>query len=392
MIAADAPGNKRGQLEPSYNLAATLPRPGKAGSSQVGVGVIGYGYWGPNLVRNFGEVAGAYLVAVADQRRERLLQAQAKNPYIKVTDQAAELFADPAIDAIVIATPTASHYELARGALQAGKHVLVTKPMASSSGQCESLIELADSRNLTLMVDHTFVYSGSVRKIQELVSSGEIGRLYYYDSVRVNLGLFQHDVNVLWDLAAHDLSIMDFVLGVSPMTVAATGVAHIPGRPANIAYLSLLFEDNLIAHLHVNWLAPVKVRRTLIGGENRMIVYDDLEPSEKVKVYDRGVVVDGSASGNHELLVGYRSGDMWAPKVSLTEALELEAQHFIACINDGTRPLTDGESGARVIRILEAAERSLARRGEPVEPTGGGNRIDPTHRPQQAVPEPAGRG
>jgi predicted dehydrogenase len=217
------------------------------------------------------------------------------------------------------------------------------------------------------MVDHTFVYTDAVRRIKALVDDGSLGRLYYYDSVRVNLGLFQHDVNVLWDLAVHDLSIMDYILGETPCAVAATGAAHIPGKPVNMAYLTCFFDSNLFAHHHVNWLAPVKVRRTLICGERQMIVYDDLEPSEKVKVYDRGVTLQGGPAGIAESMIAYRSGDMWAPKIGLTEGLQVEVKHFLDCIQQGRQPLTDGQAGLRVIRLLEAATQSLAQRGQPVE-------------------------
>jgi predicted dehydrogenase len=232
------------------------------------------------------------------------------------------------------------------------------------------LIEEAERRNLVLMVDHTFIYTEAVRKISEHVSSGALGEIYYFDSVRVNLGLFQHDVDVLWDLAVHDLSIMDFVLGQPPLAVSAAGVAHVPGQPVNTAYLTCYFEDNLIAHFHVNWLAPVKIRRTLIGGDRQMIVYDDLEPSEKVKVYDKGITLGNGAGGNegaYDLLVGYRAGDMHAPQLSMTEALRVEAEHFVDCVRTGRTPLTSGEAGLRVVRILEAATESLAARGQMVD-------------------------
>jgi predicted dehydrogenase len=260
-----------------------------------------------------------------------------------------------------------THFDLAMAALTAGKHVLVEKPLAASSEDACRLIAEAERRRLVLMVDHTFVYTGAVRKIQSLVASGDLGDIYYYDSVRVNLGLFQHDLNVVWDLAVHDLSIMDYVLGVTPTAVLATGIAHIPGQPENVAYLTCFFAGNLIAHLHVNWLAPVKVRRTLIGGERQMIVYDDLEPSEKVKVYDRGVTLSDNPEGVYQMLVGYRTGDMWAPQVSLTEALHVEATHFLDCIQNSRRPISDGEAGLRVVRVLEAATRSLAQRSAIIE-------------------------
>jgi predicted dehydrogenase len=333
----------------------------------VRVGVVGYGYWGPNLVRNFAEFPGSEVARIADKRLDRLDPVRRRYPDIVTTTDYRDLLDDPNIDAIVIVTPISTHFDLALAALKAGKHVLVEKTLTATSEQTLRLIEEADRRQRVLMVDHTFVYTGAVQKIKEVVSAGRLGSIYYYDSVRVNLGLFQHDVDVLWDLAVHDLSIMDHVLGNLPCAVAATGIASVPGRPINTAYLTCFFESNLIAHFHVNWLAPVKVRRTLIGGNAQMIVYDDLEPSEKVKIYDRGITVDSSSEGVYELMVGYRVGDMWAPQVSLTEALRVETQHFVDCINQGTKPVTDGLAGLRVVRILEAATLSVKRRGQPVE-------------------------
>ena len=329
----------------------------------IGVGVIGYGYWGPNLVRNFAEAPGSQVVAVSDLRPERLDLARRRYPVIETTTDYHDLLADARIDAIAIATPVSTHFELAMQVLQAGKHVWVEKPLAATSEQAIRLIGEADRRNRMLMVDHTFVYTGAVRKIRELVATNGLGDIYYYDSVRVNLGLFQHDVNVIWDLAVHDLSIMDYVLPSQPCAVSATGMSHVLGEPENIAYLTLFFDNCLIAHIHVNWLAPVKVRRTLIGGSRKMIVYDDLEPSEKVKVYDKGITINESPESIYQMLIGYRTGDMWAPQLDMTEALRTEALHFIRCIEEGERPITDGEAGLRVVRILEAATQSMAKRG-----------------------------
>jgi predicted dehydrogenase len=333
----------------------------------IGVGVIGYGYWGPNLVRNFVEIGSSQVVGVSDLRPERLAVVQARYPAIKTTTDPRELMTNPTIDAIVIATPVSTHFDLAWQALQANKHVLVEKPLAATSEQVLRLIEEAERRHRVLMVDHTFVYTGAVRKIRELVTSHSLGDIYYYDSVRVNLGLFQHDVNVIWDLAVHDLSIMDYVLASQPCAVSATGISHIPGQPENIAYLTLFFENNLIAHIHVNWLAPVKMRRTLIGGSQKMIVYDQLEPSEKVKVYDKGITVNNNPESVYRMLIDYRAGDMWAPYVERTEALQTEARHFINCIVQDVPPLTDGKAGLRVVRLLEAATHSMAQQGKPVE-------------------------
>jgi predicted dehydrogenase len=349
---------------------ATLAAPRPDTAPPIRVGVAGYGYWGPNLVRNFSEVPGSAVCAVSDLRPERLAEAKARYPAIRLMNDAHALIEDPAIDAVIIMTPISTHFDLVRRALKAGKHVLVAKPLAGSSEQATELIEEAARRQLVLMVDHTFIYTGAVRRIKELVDSGSLGRVYYCDSVRVNLGLFQHDVNVLWDLAVHDLSIMDYVLGRYPTAVAATGAAHIPGHQVNMAYLTCFFEDSLMAHVHVNWLAPVKVRRTLICGDRQMIVYDDLEPSEKVKVYDKGITVGNRPERIYESLVGYRTGDMWAPHLSLTEGLRLEALHFLECIRTGEQPVTDGASALRVISILEAATQSLIQRGQPVELSG----------------------
>lgn len=333
----------------------------------LGVGVIGYGYWGPNLVRNFMEAQGARVVSVCDLSAGRLAPLAARYPTVKLTTDYRELLSDPRVDAILIATPVASHFELAMAALRAGKHLLVEKPLAANSEQALRLVEEAERRRLVLMVDHTFIYTGAVRKIRELIAGGALGEIYYYDSVRINLGLFQHDVNVVWDLAVHDLSIMDYVLPARPVAVSATGISHLQGQPENVAYITLFFENKLIAHVHVNWLSPVKVRRTLIGGSEKMIVYDDLEPSEKLKVYDKGVTVAQHPEDVYELLVSYRSGDMWAPRFDTAEALRTEAHHFVECVERGVRPETDGPEGLRIVRIMEAAEQSLRDRGRLVE-------------------------
>ena len=331
------------------------------------VGVIGYGYWGPNLVRNFMEAPGSTVVSVCDLRTERLGTLKARYPTVKTVGNSCELLADPTIDAIVIATPVSSHFELGMAALKADKHVLIEKPLAANSEQAMQLIEEAARRKRVLMVDHTFVYTGAVRKIRELITSNALGDIYYYDAVRVNLGLFQHDVNVSCDLAIHDLSILDYVLPTKATAVSATGISHIPGQPENVAYITLFFANPQIAHVHVNWLTPVKVRHTLIGGSEKMILYDDLEPSEKVKVYDKGVTLSQRPEAVYEMLVSYRSGDMWAPRLDATEALQTEAQHFIDCVENNKQPETDGEAGLRLVKIVEAAEKSLLSRGQLVE-------------------------
>jgi predicted dehydrogenase len=331
------------------------------------VGVIGYGYWGPNLVRNFMAATGSEVARVCDVREERLAPLRKLYPVIKTCSQPNDLINDPEIDAVVIATPVSSHFELALAALKAGKHVLVEKPLAARSDQARVLIEEAAARKLVLLVDHTFVYTDAVRKIRELIASGELGDIYYYDAVRVNLGLFQHDVNVIWDLAIHDLSIMDYVLPEKPIAVSATGISHIPGQPENVAYITLFFSSAQIAHVHVNWLTPVKVRHTLIGGSEKMILYDDLEPSEKLKVYDKGINVTPRQEDVYKMLVSYRSGDMWAPRLDNTEALQTEALHFIDCIENNREPDTDGLAGLRMVTMIEAAESSLRDRGKLIE-------------------------
>ena len=285
-------------------------------------------------------------------------------PSVEVTRDFQDLLANPAVDAIVLATPAHTHAHLAEQVLRAGKHVLVEKPMTVSTAEAEALVELAASRGRTLMVDHTFVYTGAVRRIKELVETGELGRLYYYDSVRVNLGLVQHDVSVVRDLAAHDFAIMDYVLPQRPLGVSATGAAHLPGRLTDMAYLTVQFEDNLLAHFHVNWLSPVKIRQVLVGGDRRMVVYDDIQPTEKVKVYDRGITwTDDPSVARHEALVAYRSGDVHIPKLDQTEALRNECAHFVDCVRTGATPITDGLAGLRTVQLLEAAERSLATNG-----------------------------
>ena len=336
----------------------------------IGVAVVGYGYWGPNLVRNLADTPGVNLLAVCDLMKERLAALQSRYPTVKLTDDFEAVLRDPRVDAVAIATPVSSHFRLALSALMAGKHVFVEKPIASTSEEAQRLVDEAARRKLVLAVDHTFIHTGAVRKMHELVQTG-LGDMYYYDSVRVNLGLFQHDVSVIWDLAVHDLSILDYVLPERPVAVSATGMSHVPGEPENIAYLNLFFESNLIAHIHVNWLAPVKVRRTLIGGSHKMIVYDDLEPSEKIKVYDKGITLNGNANAKgetrYQALVGYRIGDMWAPQIDMTEALGIELREFIGCIENNGTPLADGHAGVRVVRVLEAATQSLAQRGRVVD-------------------------
>jgi predicted dehydrogenase len=332
----------------------------------IGIGVIGYGYWGPNLARNFNECDGARLVAVGDFSPKRLALAAARYPGIRTATDPCELINSPDIDAIAIATPVATHFDLAMAALRAGKHVLVEKPLTTSSEQAIRLIDEAQARRLVLMVDHTFVYTSAVRKMRELVDNGSIGRVYYYDSVRINLGLFQHDVNVIWDLAVHDLSIMEYVVPSRPCALSATGISHVPGGTENIAYMTIFFEDNVLGHIHVNWLAPVKVRRTMLGGSKKMVVYDDVEPSEKIKVYDKGINLSAN-DDVHKMLVNYRAGDMWAPHLDMSEALRVEAAEFVRCIETAAKPVTDGEAGLGIVRLLEAATTSMRMQGRLVQ-------------------------
>lgn len=327
------------------------------------VGVVGYGYWGPNLVRNFHERDGSRVVWVCDREAARLKPLAARYPDIDLLPDFDQALARNDVDAVLIATPISTHFELAAKALKAGRHVLVEKPLAHTSELCDRLIGMADQAGTLLMVDHTFPYTPAVRKIRELITAGTLGEIYYYDSVRVNLGLFQHDVNVIWDLAVHDLSIIDYLLPARPVGVSATGWSHVSGHPENIAYLTLYFPDNCIAHIHVNWLAPVKVRQTLIGGSEKMVVYDDTEVAEKVKVYDKGITMNPSAENLHELRVGYRAGDMWSPRLENTEALRNLADHFCACVDTGQEPISSAASGRRLVRIMEAATQSMEQKG-----------------------------
>lgn len=330
------------------------------------LGIIGCGYWGPNLVRNFAENDRTEVKAISDLRQDRLDLIKKRYPAIEVTADYRELLKNDEVDAVAIATPVSSHFELAMAALKAGKHVLVEKPMTETTVQSRELIKTAGKNNLVLFVDHTFIYTPAVRKIKELIETGALGDIYYYDSVRINLGLFQHDVNVVWDLAVHDLAIMDYLLQEEPTAVSATGISHIKGQPENIAYITIFFKSSLIAHIHVNWLAPVKIRQLLVSGSRKMIVFDDLQPSEKIKIYDKGVTVSDSEESKYRMLIDYRTGDMLAPQLGMGEALKAEVEHFADCIEKGEKPLTGGEAGLHVVRILEAATESMKKQGEPV--------------------------
>jgi predicted dehydrogenase len=335
-------------------------------TAAVNVGVVGYGYWGPNLVRNFAETPGMHLAAVSDLDPRKLEVVQKRFPAVKTTQRYQDLIEDPGIDAIAIATPVNTHFALGMAALTAGKHLWLEKPMTETSDEARQLVEEAEKRRLVLHVDHTFIYTGAVQKIAEIIKAGELGDMLYYDSTRINLGLFQRDVSVISDLATHDFAILDALLGEHPAAVSASGINHFPGAPEDLAYITLFYDSGMIAHLNVSWLAPVKVRSVLIGGSKKMIVYDDLEPSEKVKVYDKGVSFTDDPAQIHEMRVGYRTGDMWAPKLAGTEALRVEGEHFVDCIRHEKLPQTNGKLALRVVELIEAATCSMRSRGETV--------------------------
>jgi predicted dehydrogenase len=342
----------------SQHVEATAQR----GRATIRTGVIGYGYWGPNVVRNLHGLEATHVETVCDMSPDALCRLRKVYPHLATCSDPSDIIKSPRIDAVAIVTPVWTHYELTKAALENGKHVFVEKPFTSSASQAEELIELAARKNLTIMVDHTFLFTGAVRKIRELTESKALGDLYYYDSVRVNLGLFQHDVSVIWDLAPHDLSIMDYLIKGNPDSIVATGEKHLNGVE-DIAFITVYFPQNIIAHINVNWLSPVKIRTTLIGGQKRMLVWNDLVADEKIRIYDKGVEIS-SGNGIRELLVSYRSGDMWAPKVEEREALRVELDYFMNCIVTGDTPINDGLAGLRIVRMLEAAERSIRKRGE----------------------------
>lgn len=336
----------------------------------INIGVIGYGYWGPNVARNF-HTAGTKLTAVSDLSEKRLGMAQAHYPFIRVAKDPMEVIRAKDVDVVAVVTPVFSHFELAKEALLAGKHIFVEKPFTSTSAQARELIDLAAKKGLKIMVDHTFLFTGAVKKIKQVIDSGELGRLLFYDSVRVNLGLFQHDVNVIWDLAPHDLSIMDHLIGKKPTAITAHGSVHFDGGYEDIAYICVEFEGNgFIAHFHVNWLSPVKIRKTLISGDKKMLVWDDLDADEKVKIYDRGVDVksaNGGKNGIHDLLVSYRTGDVHVPKLEGTEALKAEVEYFVRCLEKNEEPFNNGQAGLQVVRLLETADESIRKGGQRIE-------------------------
>ena len=356
-------------VSPLLELPPTTLRPPRdTAQKPVGIGVIGYGYWGPKLVRNFSRAAGCDVTAIADYNPEHLSRIGADYPDVLVSTDYRALLDCGDIDAVAIATPVASHFAIARDALRAGKHVLVEKPLTTSVREAEELVELAERNNRLLAVDHTYLFTGAVEKMRELVRAGELGDILYFDSTRINLGLFQHDVNVIWDLAPHDLSILLHVLDKKPIAVSAIGAAHAGTGKENLAYLTLTFDDNTLAHFHVNWLAPRKVRQIIIGGERKMLVFDDMESNEKIKIYDKGISVEeADRNAVYQSLVHYRVGDMWAPHLDPTEALLNECNHLVDCIQNNKKPINDGELALEVVRLLEAAETSMRRRGELVD-------------------------
>jgi len=328
------------------------------------VGVVGYGYWGPNIVRNFNASEKANVVAVCDKNPNALTRVKRNYPEIRTTSDINEIVRSTDIDIVTVITPVSTHFELAKTALENGKHVFVEKPFTATAAEAEQLIELADRKGLKLMVDHTFLFTSAVKRIRQIIEEDILGELYYYDSTRVNLGLFQHDVNVIWDLSPHDFSIMDYLIKERPQAIAASGKAHINSKE-DIAYIMVYFQNNIIAHFNVNWLSPVKLRTTLIGGEKKMLVWNDIDADEKLKVYDRGVETT-SKEGIYDLLVNYRSGDMWAPKVDQSEALRQETEYFVDCIEKNETPFNDGQAGLRVVQMLEACDRSLRNNGRMV--------------------------
>jgi len=328
-------------------------------------GLIGFGYWGPNLARNFGSQEGCAVSWICDLSPARQKQAALSWPAAKATGRLEDVLEDPGVQAVLIATPVSTHYEIAKRAIEAGKHVFIEKPMTHTSEEAASLIELAEKHGRVLAVDHTFLFTGAVRKMKEMVDSGELGEVLYFDSVRINLGLFQHDINVLYDLGPHDLSIADHLFPAKPVALRAMGAIHSGQQHENLVYLHLEYEGGMVAHFHWNWLAPVKIRHTLLCGTKKMIVYDDMAASEKLKVYDKGIVVSQLDQASiTQFRVDYRVGDMVAPKLDQREALAVEAAHFVDCVRNGKRPLADGHAGRRVVRMLEAAQESLKKGGE----------------------------
>lgn len=329
------------------------------------VGVLGAGYWGPNIIRNFLGNSNIKKVFACDISENRLKFVKSRFPGTEVTSDSNDIFSNPEIDIIAVSLPVDLHYEYARKAMESGKHVWVEKPFTSTSEEAEKLIELSERKKLKLFVDHTFIYTGAVRKMKEIIDKNELGDINYFDSVRINLGLFQRDVNVIWDLAPHDLSIMFYLLNRKPLAVSANGVANYYDKE-NIAHIAIYFENNCFAHFHVNWTSPVKIRRMIAGGTKKMLVFDDMENFEKIKIYDSGIDLK-EKEGIYEALVQYRIGDMYSPKVTQTEALTLGVEEFLSSIEKDKLPLTNGYDGLKVVKILEAADSSIRQKGKLIE-------------------------
>ncbi|MFW5775040.1 MAG: Gfo/Idh/MocA family protein [Chitinivibrionales bacterium] len=349
------------RIDKSTSLGPVKTTDVGSAASDLKIGVIGYGYWGPNIVRNFHGAAGATVACVCDNRAQALDSLHKNYPDMNTTQEYRDIIQATDIDVVAVVTPVSTHYGLAKKALLEGKHVFVEKPFTATVAEAEELINIAEQKNLKIMVDHTFLFTGAVRKIKTLISEGVLGDVYYYDSTRVNLGLFQHDANVIWDLAPHDFSIMRYVIDEKPVAISAHGKAHV-GEYENIAYIAVHFANNLIAHFNVNWLSPVKLRNTLIGGEKKMLVWNDVDPDEKIKIYDKGIDVK-NREGVYKMLVSYRTGDMTAPKIEPTEALRLETEHFVDCIVNDKTPISDATLGLEVVQMLEACDKSIKDEG-----------------------------
>jgi len=331
----------------------------------INIAIIGYGYWGPNLVRNFANAKDCKVHTVVDFRTERLEVVKKNHINVNTTNNTEDVFSNNDIDAIVIATPVFTHFELAKKALENGKHVLLEKPMTSSVHEAEQLIEMADKFQKVLMVDHTFLYTGAVQKMKKMIDANEIGNIKYFDSTRINLGLFQPDVNVLWDLAPHDISILNYLIKEKPYSVQATGISHTNNGIENIAFLTVNYNSDFIAHFNCSWTSPVKIRMMLIGGDKKMVVFNDLEPTEKIKVYDTGYNHKTDEEKNR-ILVDYRAGDIFIPKIENREALAGMATDFISAIINNSMPISNYQSGLDVIKILEASQKSIKNKGKEI--------------------------
>jgi predicted dehydrogenase len=345
------------------------------GTEKLKVGIIGAGYWGPNLIRNFTSCPFTQAVAVCDANPARLETIGRQFNHVKLVSSVEQLLALE-VDAVAIATPVSTHFTLAKQCLESGKHVLVEKPLTATARESKILMEVAERMGKVLMVDHTYLFNPAIRKIKQIVDSGDLGELYYIDSVRINLGLFQHDVNVVWDLAPHDLSIVHHVVGLEPRSISAWGCAHANPDIEDIAYVNVDYGDRLLANFHVNWLSPVKIRQMIFAGSRKSIIFNELNTTEPVKVYDRGIDIGDNGATEEQrrrLLVSYRSGDCWSPQIETGEALQAAVSHFAQCIRDGKKPISDGALGYRVVQMLEAANRSIRAQGGRVVLSNGIN-------------------